>query len=138
MLDFTLPELGENIESGDVVNVLVKEGDLISDNDGVIRLETDKAVIDCPAPMLDAPPKIHMQKGQSVKVGQPMLSIESEDGAIKPQPAVALKTPGVGRSCIDFWDFRVFRSANDGPLQPLQARIVRPNSRRIPGGQVSD
>jgi pyruvate dehydrogenase E2 component (dihydrolipoamide acetyltransferase) len=93
MLDFTLPELGENIESGDVVNVLVKEGDVIAANDGVIELETDKAVIELPCPYAGRVAKIHVKKGQSVKVGQPVLSIESEDGAVKPQPAVAPETP---------------------------------------------
>ena len=47
-IDFKLPELGENITSGDVVNVLVKEGDQIEANQGVVELETDKAVIEVP------------------------------------------------------------------------------------------
>ena len=49
--EFKLPELGENITSGDVVNVLVREGDVIAANDGVIELETDKAVVEIPCPL---------------------------------------------------------------------------------------
>ena len=48
--EFKLPELGENITSGDVVKVLVREGDAIAANDGVIELETDKAVVEIPCP----------------------------------------------------------------------------------------
>src|SRR5271165_2154170 len=47
-IDFKLPELGENVHSGDVVNVLVHEGDMITANDGVVELETDKAVVEIP------------------------------------------------------------------------------------------
>ena len=49
-IDFKLPELGENVESGDIVNVLVREGDVIAANDGVLEMETDKAVVEIPCP----------------------------------------------------------------------------------------
>ena len=49
-MEFKLPELGENISGGDVVNVLVREGQTIVANQGVIELETDKAVIEVPCP----------------------------------------------------------------------------------------
>ena len=48
MSDFKLPDLGENIESGDIVSVLVNEGDVINSQQDVIELETDKAVISVP------------------------------------------------------------------------------------------
>jgi pyruvate dehydrogenase E2 component (dihydrolipoamide acetyltransferase) len=93
MLDFKLPELGENIISGDVVNLLVKEGDIIAANDGVVELETDKAVIELPCPYAGRIAKIHVKKGETVKVGQPVLSIETEQETIKPRPSVAPETP---------------------------------------------
>ena len=49
-IDFKLPDLGENIESGDVVDVLVKEGDTIRPEQEVIELETEKAVMPVPCP----------------------------------------------------------------------------------------
>ena len=41
--DFTLPELGENIATGDVLRVLVKTGDAVAKDQPVLELETDKA-----------------------------------------------------------------------------------------------
>lgn len=41
--EFKLPELGENIESADVIAVLVKAGDTIEKDQSVIEIETDKA-----------------------------------------------------------------------------------------------
>ena len=48
--EFTLPDLGENITSGDVVSVLVKVGDVVSPGQAVLEVETDKAVIEVPCP----------------------------------------------------------------------------------------
>jgi pyruvate/2-oxoglutarate dehydrogenase complex dihydrolipoamide acyltransferase (E2) component len=87
-IEFKLPELGENIESGDVVRVLVREGDTIAGNDGVIELETEKAVVEIPCPNAGKIVKIHVTKGQTVKVGQPVLSLETAD-RVEPQAAAA-------------------------------------------------
>ena len=93
-IDFTLPELGENITSGDVVKVLVREGDVIAANDGVIELETDKAMVEIPCPHAGRVVKIHVTQGQAVKVGQPVLSVEAEaEAPVKPRPVVALPHP---------------------------------------------
>jgi pyruvate dehydrogenase E2 component (dihydrolipoamide acetyltransferase) len=93
-VDFTLPELGENVASGDVVRVLVREGDVIAANDGVIELETDKAVVEIPCPYAGKVAKVHVTQGQAVKVGQPVLSVEAEaESPVKPRPVVAPPHP---------------------------------------------
>ena len=81
-IEFKLPELGENIDSGDVVSVLVREGDVIAGNDGVVEVETDKAVVEIPCPHAGKIAKVHVAKGQTIKVGQPLLTIEAEESAM--------------------------------------------------------
>jgi pyruvate dehydrogenase E2 component (dihydrolipoamide acetyltransferase) len=76
--EFKLPGLGENIESGDVVNVLVDEGDVIQPNQNVLELETDKAVIEVPCPHGGRVEKIHVKPGDSVPVGETVLTIDEE------------------------------------------------------------
>lgn len=85
-IDFQLPGLGENIKSGDVVNVLVQEGQVIEGNQGVIELETEKAVVEIPCPHAGKVLKIHVKKGDTIKVGQPVLSIEAEAKVEKKEP----------------------------------------------------
>jgi pyruvate dehydrogenase complex dihydrolipoamide acetyltransferase long form len=80
-IDFKLPELGENVHSGDVVNVLVQEGDTIAANDGVVELETDKAVVEIPCPHAGRVAKLLVKKGDTIKVGQAILTIASEKTA---------------------------------------------------------
>ncbi len=87
-IDFKLPELGENVESGDIVNILVREGDVIAANDGILEMETDKAVVEIPCPYGGKVAKIHVKKGQTVKVGQTLLTIESEIEAAAAPPAL--------------------------------------------------
>src|SRR5438093_1356210 len=74
--DFKLPDLGENVESGDIVNVLVKEGDEIQPEQNVFEVETGKAVVELPCPQGGKISKIHVQKGSKVKVGDSLLSLE--------------------------------------------------------------
>ncbi len=78
-IDFKLPELGENITSGDVVNVLVKPGDTIVGNQPVIELETDKAVVEIACPHAGKIAAVHVTKGQRIAVGQSIVTVESED-----------------------------------------------------------
>jgi pyruvate dehydrogenase complex dihydrolipoamide acetyltransferase long form len=94
-IDFELPELGENIHSGDVVNVLVHEGDRIAANDGVVELETDKAVVEIPCPHGGRVLKLHVRKGETIRVGQPILTVEAEEAApvAAPQPAPTSEPP---------------------------------------------
>ena len=87
-VEFKLPELGENIESGDVVRMLVREGDQIAGNDGVIELETEKAVVEIPCPIAGKIAKLYVSKGQTIKVGQPVLSVETEEAG-PPEAAAA-------------------------------------------------
>ena len=48
-LEFKVPELGENVEKGDVVRVMVKAGDVVAVDQAVFELETDKATIEVPS-----------------------------------------------------------------------------------------
>src|SRR5947207_8621648 len=80
MTDFTLPELGENITSGDVLRVLVKPGDTIAKEQAVVELETDKATIEVPSSVAGKVKDVKVKPGDKVKVGQAILSVE-ENGA---------------------------------------------------------
>jgi pyruvate dehydrogenase E2 component (dihydrolipoamide acetyltransferase) len=79
--DFTLPELGEQIEAGDVLRVLVKAGDSLKKDQPVLELETDKATIEVPSSVAGIVTDIKVKAGDKVKVGQPILTYEEHNGA---------------------------------------------------------
>lgn len=86
-IDFKLPNLGENIDSGDVVNVLVKEGDVITANQPVIEVETGKATVEIPSPTAGKIVKLLAEAGKTIKVGGVIAQIEATKGAAKAAPA---------------------------------------------------
>jgi pyruvate dehydrogenase E2 component (dihydrolipoamide acetyltransferase) len=75
-MDLKLPPLGEGVDSGNVVGVLVREGDQIAKGQGVIELETGKAVAPVPAPSAGKVAKILVAVGDKISVGQTILSLE--------------------------------------------------------------
>ena len=76
--EFRLPDLGEGIEAGDVVRVLVAEGDTIRGEQPVVELETDKAVVEVPCPLAGKVVKVHVRQGEKVKVGAVLVSVDLE------------------------------------------------------------
>ncbi|MCB9103585.1 MAG: 2-oxo acid dehydrogenase subunit E2 [Anaerolineales bacterium] len=85
--EFILPDLGENIEAGDVINVLVSAGDTIKKDDPVLELETDKATLEVPSSIGGTIKGVHVKSGDMVRVGQLVLTIESTGAAPKKAPA---------------------------------------------------
>jgi pyruvate dehydrogenase E2 component (dihydrolipoamide acetyltransferase) len=89
MAEFKLPELGENITAGDVVRVLVKPGDAIVKDQPVLELETDKATIEVPSSVAGTIKDVNVKKGDKVKVGQVILSVEGDAQGASPAPPKA-------------------------------------------------
>ena len=87
--DLTLPELGENIAGGDVLNVMVKVGDTIAKDQTVLELETDKATIEVPSSVAGKITEIKVKAGDKVKVGQAILSVEAGDAAAQKSAGAA-------------------------------------------------
>jgi len=85
--EFKLPELGEGVEQGDVVQVLVAEGDQVKPEQPVLEIETDKAVVEVPCPYGGRISKIHVKQGDQVKVGQTLVTVESDGQAAEAAPA---------------------------------------------------
>ena len=83
--EFKLPDLGENIASGDVVSVFVSVGDVVKPGQALLEVETDKAVIEVPCPPGGRVASVLVKKGDTVKVGQTLLTLEAAGTA----PSVA-------------------------------------------------
>lgn len=82
-MEFKLPDLGENIESGDVTAILVKEGDVIQADQNVIELETDKASLELPCPHAGRVTKVHVKVGDTVPIGGTILTLEPAEAETK-------------------------------------------------------
>lgn len=79
VLEFRLPELGENIESADVTNVLVKAGDIIEKDQAILEIETDKATIEVPTTIAGKVVEVLVKSGEKAKVGEVIIKVETSD-----------------------------------------------------------
>jgi pyruvate dehydrogenase E2 component (dihydrolipoamide acetyltransferase) len=76
-MDVTLPDLGESIREAEVLKVLVREGEAVALDQPVLELETDKATFELPCPQVGTVSRIHVKKGDTVRVGQKLLTLEA-------------------------------------------------------------
>jgi len=86
--EFKLPELGENIDQGDLVRLMIAPGTSVTEGQPVIELETDKAVVEVPSSVTGTVKDIRVKEGEKVKVGQVIFTVENgAGGARTPAPA---------------------------------------------------
>jgi pyruvate dehydrogenase E2 component (dihydrolipoamide acetyltransferase) len=88
--EFKLPELGENIESGDLVRLMIKPGASITEGEPVMELETDKAVVEVPSSVTGTIGEVRVKEGDKLRVGQVIFTVENGAGTAA---APASKTP---------------------------------------------
>ena len=77
MTEFKLPELGENIDQGDLVRLMIAPGTTVTEGQPVMELETDKAVIEVPSSVSGVVRDIRVKEGDKLKVGQVIFTIEN-------------------------------------------------------------
>jgi len=75
-----LPFLAEGVEGGDVVQLLVHEGDQVSEGQSLIELETEKATVPVPAPAAGTVARLLVRQGDHVKVGQAIIELKGAEG----------------------------------------------------------
>src|SRR5205809_4428036 len=79
--EFKLPELGENIDQGDLVRLMISPGASISEGQPVMELETDKAVVEVPSSVAGTVKDIRVKEGEKVRVGQVIFTVENGAGS---------------------------------------------------------
>ena len=106
MIEFRLPELGEGIESGQVIEVFVTPGDRVTLEQPLLEVETDKAAIEIPSPADGTVIDVCVSAGDTVGINQILVKINGDtegekppskkdaaapDGAEEKEPAAAAK-----------------------------------------------
>ena len=90
IVEIKVPDIG-NFKDVDVIEVMVKAGDKIEKEQGLITLETDKAAMDVPSPYAGTVKEMKVKQGDKVSEGSLMLTMEVTEVVIK--PAAPLKSP---------------------------------------------
>jgi pyruvate dehydrogenase E2 component (dihydrolipoamide acetyltransferase) len=86
VIEFKLPELGENIEQGDLVRLMVAPGAAVSAGQSVMELETDKAVVEVPSSVSGTVQEIRVKEGDKIKVGQVIFTVDGAEAKASTAP----------------------------------------------------
>jgi len=94
----TVPDIGESVESGSVVGVLVSAGDPVEKDDGIIEFETEKAVVEIPSPAKGKIVEVLVKVGDELKIGAPIATLETDssdlgDASEKSEDSTAQSLP---------------------------------------------
>jgi pyruvate dehydrogenase E2 component (dihydrolipoamide acetyltransferase) len=99
MSEFVIPNLGDGVAAGDVLQVLVKVGDTVAVDQPVLELETDKATVEVPIDIAGTVKEIRVKQGDKVKPGEAVMTIDNGAGgqaADEADEADDAETPPVG------------------------------------------
>ncbi len=137
--EFKLPDLGEGIAEVELRKWLVKEGDRVAEHQTLLEVESDKAVVEVPSPSGGIVARIHRREGETVRVGETLITINGagEGIGVRPPsvgivgvlpeeeaPSAPLATPQVRKIArergIDLQSIR-----GSGPMS-----LLRPKTRR--------
>ncbi|ERH12306.1 MAG: pyruvate/2-oxoglutarate dehydrogenase complex, dihydrolipoamide acyltransferase (E2) component [halophilic archaeon J07HB67] len=78
--EFELPDVGEGIAEGELVNWIVEEGDTVTEDQPVAEVETDKAVVDVPSPFDATVAELRAEEGEMVPVGDVIVVFDTDGG----------------------------------------------------------
>jgi pyruvate dehydrogenase E2 component (dihydrolipoamide acetyltransferase) len=138
VIEFKLPALGENIEQGDLVRLMVAPGATVSEGQAVMELETDKAVVEVPSSVSGIVKDVKVKEGDKIKVGQTIFTadsngagsaqspdpsrVEEKSSTLRPQSAIAAAVGADSQSA----------PSNPKPAQalPQPAQAPRPVTQR--------
>jgi len=95
MQDIIVPEIGENVTTGTVVNILVAVGDMVAEDDPVVEFETEKAVVEIPSPTAGRIAEILVKTGDDLKIGDVIarLDVDAAQGAAAEPSAASPENP---------------------------------------------
>ena len=88
MTELKLPELGEGIESGTVINIMVKVGDAVKKEQSLLEVETDKVVVEVPSDAEGIVTEILVNEGDQVSQGVAIIRLEGESTSEVEEPGV--------------------------------------------------
>ncbi len=141
---FLLPDLGEGLTEAEIRAVLVREGDVIKEDAPLLEVETDKAQVEIPSPMSGRIEKIHVQAGQTVKVGAVLVTFSDADGGGAPRAATTV-AKAAAPATPDSAKTAARPDSGPVPAAPATRRLARELGVDLasvrgsgPGGRVTD
>ena len=98
MLEFKLPDVGEGMHEGEIIQWLIKEGDAVKQDQPIVEVQTDKVNAELTAPAAGVVRKIFFSEGDIVEVGTTIFTIQEENDMPAPDTGIIEEEIQVVRS----------------------------------------
>ncbi len=126
---FVLPDLGEGLTEAEIVSWHVQVGDIVAVDQGVVEVETAKAVVEIPVPFAGRVAELHAGPGDLLAVGDPLITVSDDQaGSCADGESGAVL---IGYGTTDGRPRRR-RPARNGPSAPIAERPARRSAGRVP------
>ena len=119
--DFILPDIGEGIVECEIVEWLVAEGDNVKEDQVVVEVMTDKAVVEIPAKSDGTITKLYYAKGDSAKVGEPLFAIDEAGSGAHPVEDESVPQPKEPAPSSDAEQHALHDVSTASPVSPTDA-----------------
>jgi len=138
--DFALPDLGEGLTEGEILQWMVKAGDTVTLNQPIVEVETAKAAVEVPSPFAGVVTAIHHEAGTTVDVGAVIISFDTDPSAGPLEAAAGVAAAGAFANPVESAAVRSTFAVGDHPeVGDLVPRLPDPGpstsgpSEREPG-----
>jgi len=132
--EFRLPDIGEGVVEGEIVKWLVEVGDVITEDQALVEVMTDKATVTIPSPKAGKVIQREGNEGDIAKVHAILVVLETEAGAAEAQPAPA-PAPAAAAAAMAATPVAPAASAAPSAPQPAMASdrrvLATPVTRRM-------
>jgi len=138
--EFKFPDVGEGIAEGEIVRWLVKEGDSVKEDQDLVEVETDKALLTLNSPYTGKVTKLHGKEGEIIKVGNVLTTFDA-GGEEPPVEAEKRDTGTVVGSLSDDAAVEIAHPVQATPAVRLLAKEMRIDLATVkgtgPGGRIT-
>jgi pyruvate dehydrogenase E2 component (dihydrolipoamide acetyltransferase) len=142
---FTLPDLGEGLQEAEIVEWHVKPGDSVGADQAMVSVETDKAIVEVPAPYEGRIEKLFAQAGEMVRVGAPLVGFEGaapdsgtvvgELSEVKAEPKSEVKATPAVRALARNLNVDLASVRGSGPQGLITTEDVKQAARGAPAAE---
>ncbi len=138
--DVLVPDIG-NFDSVDVIELLVKAGDVIAKDDSLLTVESDKASMDIPAPFGGTVKEVKTKVGDKIAQGHLILTLEATEGDVASPAgnAQAASSPAVAKPVAEAPKAEPAITTPDLPQPsrpaPEPAKKIQPAHQPLPVGE---
>lgn len=127
--EFKLPDIGEGVTEGEIVNWLVEDGEAVTENQDMVEVMTDKATVTIGAPKQGKVAERRFKVGDTVPVGEVLIVLElSADGAAQTAPAPKKAEAPADSGTTAVGDIRENLPGMSAPVAPPPPRAAQPTS----------